>query len=172
MKTPAAAASKPGYRSFELPERVVLPPRRMGDLLKTVVVEFFLQVDRDGLNPLIQDGSLPFVFRVGDPSAYRRDLRVLSACLYERLGLSTGLPKPTRAMTLDEAVNLIWPYNRDPRGVELQRLFGCSPDGIRKIVQRGGLKISRVARARNGPHASNNYSRASLIAFLKANRVN
>lgn len=120
----------------------------------------------------IQDGRLPWAFQLNPLQCYCRDLRVLTLCVIELLGINTGLQKRTEDLTFDEVMAIVMPHQRPTlRGTELQKMFSTFPDAIRQISQRGGFIIAERAKQRYGPNASHKYSRASVINFLRKNRV-
>lgn len=165
------SASKPGLHSFNLPSGVVaLLPQRSRALWKVSAVEDFLGCDRDAVLRRIEDGRIAWCFVLSKREQKFDDLRCLLASVLECAGRPTGLPKRTADMTFTEVMQLIWPYNRDPRGVELQKLFGCHPVTIRGLSERGALRISNRAQAKSGPYASHRYSKDSLVRFLEKGR--
>lgn len=171
MKT--ANQTAPGYRSFGLPDKIVAPkPYRPRALWKVDTCEVFLDLKRQQVLERIEDGRLPWAFCISANKSTRRDLRVLAASVVELLGHKTGLPKKTAELTFDEVMELVLPHHRpDLKGTELQRVFGTNPDTIRDIANRKGFVISQCAKERYGPNASNKYSRASVVNFLRKNRV-
>jgi len=141
-------------------------------MCKIAICEHFLGCDREGVIARIQDGRLPWAFQLNPLGSYCRDLRVLTLCVIELLGIKTGLPKRTADLTFDEVVAVVMPHSRPTlRGTELQKMFSTFPDAIRQISQRGGFIIEERAKQRYGPNASHRYSRSSVVQFLKKGRV-
>jgi hypothetical protein len=163
------STAKPGFHSFQLPTTAIVWRPRV--LWRVSACEEFLNCNRNDVLARVQDGRIAWCFCFSAPNQRSRDLRCLAASVFEAAGKPTGLKKPTREMSFDEVMDLIWPYRRDLRGVEIQKLFGCPPSTVRQIAGRGGLKISVPAAQLDGPNSSHKFSRASLVEFLRKGRV-
>ena len=71
-------------------------------------------------------------------------------------------PKLSARQVLDSFI----PATRGLRGVELQRVFGCSPCLIHDLEAARLIKIGRLRTQPVGPNASNLYTRDSIYRFL------
>jgi hypothetical protein len=134
-------------------------------------VQECLHISRGRLVQMIEAGEIAWAWNIGRGNT-RRELRILGHCIVE---LQTGPIAEignTRNLGLPEVVNLILPKTRQTlRGRELQKLFSCNPDTIRKLHLDGYLDKVPEKLATVGPNSSPRYTRASLVNFFAKRRI-
>jgi hypothetical protein len=131
-----------------------------------------LEVKREQLVAMIQSGEIAWAWNIGRAGATRSELRILAACVIERnVGIIPQIGA-TRNLKLAEVVNLILPAMRPTlRGRELQKLFMCNPDTIRKLRLAGNLEMVPEVLDKHGPNSSPRYTRDSLVKFFARRRI-
>lgn len=76
--------------------------------------------------------------------------------------------RPMPALSEEDVYKLILP-NRDLRSTELKRILACSSDHVHNLKEF--LTVTRPPRQADGPDSFTVFSRASVVAFLKARRL-
>ena len=134
-------------------------------------VEECLDISREKLMAMIECGELAWAWNIGLGST-RQELRILGHCVVERqMGVIPQIGA-TRNLKLPDVVNLILPGTRETlRGTELQKLFLCNPDQIRRLRVSGDLEVVPESLPPGGPNSSPRYTRASVAKFLEKRRV-
>jgi hypothetical protein len=148
---------------FHSPSGAYIPVR--SPLLSIATLQSVLYRDEKEITRLIDDGSLLFAFDVKCRAASRRNLRISTQSLVDYV---TG-EKTQIGLDLDQVLQTIFSVRKpNVSAANAARIFSCSADHIRNLIQEGSLKeFSR----RNYKNQSAQISRECLVGFLKKRRV-
>ena len=136
-------------------------------LLHPETVMDCLDVSREQLNQLIQNGELPFAFNIGAAKS-RTEPRILAHCVVEKqLGPIPGIGS-MRNLGLAEVVNLILP-KRDIRTTELRRLLATGNQWF--LNNSKNFSVIQKAENATGPNSFAVLCRASVASFLEKRRI-
>lgn len=136
-------------------------PKRV--LWKLSTCEDYFDRDHDTLVVDVENQALKYAWDIAAPGATQKEIRVwrtaARACRHNR---------PLPRLSEEEVYTLILPM-RDLRSTDLQRIFSCSHPHITTL--RPLLVVTREPQQADGPYAFTVFSRASVLAFLKARRL-
>lgn len=148
----------------ELPLRLQLSASR--PLVPVEVAVFALDVpDADAV--LLRVGGAPCVgqalewaWDIATPGAERREVRIFWRCLLP------GAPALSEAQVYNEVIPSHWGR---VRGASIYRRWSCSQAHLGNLSAAGCVQA--ITAARTGPGGSAEYTRSSLITFLRRRRI-
>jgi len=136
-------------------------------LCKVITAECFLDLTHDQVMARIQNGNFPWAFNIG-AGKLRSEPRILALTVVEKIfGVHPAIGA-TKDLRLKEVIDIILPA-RDIRSTELQRFLSCESGQIR--ILRSQFRVTRAAKATDGPNSFTVFSRASVAAWLAKRRM-
>lgn len=133
-------------------------------------------LDRDAtaIAHLIEDGSLPWAFRVGQ-SPEAREIRVLAHSVSD---FQNGQTKRSRTMDFQEVLSLIFPMVKMLPGVvaklkatTIARRFNLKAESVIKLMDLGILHAAPGTVRSCGPAGSPEILFSSVVEFLQRRRI-
>ncbi len=140
-------------------------------LWRPEIVQECLGISRQKMMEMIESGQLAWAWNIGSGCTHK-EVRVLGLCVLEKQTSAAAGIGNTRSLRLPQVLELLLPQLRSTlRGAELQRLFACDADTVRKLHQGGELERVRENLPKQGVNASPRFTVASVAKFLERKRI-
>ena len=141
---------------------ICIPAARPLVPLEAIMV--LLDIDEDSVLGLIDGGELRWAWNIASAGSDRREVRVLRESILSYCALS-GQPSGEESLW-----TIVFGHSRDVvKSTELQRLFSCSSSHVHRLIKDKDLVALNAATT--GPNGFARITRASVIAFLQARRI-
>ena len=137
------------------------PLHKARPMLPVPVCSALLNQDNRSTIADCESGRLAYAWDISAIASRNREIRVWNLSLAAVLKQESQ-PRMSARQVLDSFI----PITRGLRGVELQRVLGCSPCLIRDLEAAKLIQVGRLRTQPVGPNASNLYTRDSIYAFL------
>lgn len=117
---------------------------------------------------LIESGDLRVAFDIAAPGGCRREIRVLTKCLYEFVSGSSRVVEP-RARVRAEVEAIFPSLSITLQTPTLERLFNCDKALVYDLSREKCLSLARQGRRGRGGSAQ--FTRRSCVEFLISRRL-